>query len=83
MNNETYKEGDTLICIAGLTTSEKEGGAGYIEGRVFTVRRIDYRSDPDDVIYWPLEREPNDNGIYGRACQLYIKDQVINNYSIY
>jgi hypothetical protein len=83
MNNEIYKEGDTLICIAGLTTSDDVGGAGYIEGRVFTVRRVDERSDSDGAIYWPLEKEPNNNGLYGRACKLHVRNQVINNYPIY
>lgn len=83
MNNEAYKEGDTLICISGLTTDEDEGGAGYIEERVFTVKRVDGRLNSDGAIYWPVEKEPNDNGIYGRACKPHRKDQVINNYQIY
>lgn len=72
MEDAKYKVGDKLICIPGFDKPKKDGGAGYQVGRIFTVERITTDRHSDDFIYWPVEKEPNDNGVYGKAVKLYI-----------
>lgn len=81
MNNEIYKKGDQLICLPNFDKSESSGGAGYEEGFIITVKDISRPdADPDKRIYWP---GINGNGVYGKACRLYQKAEVNNNYEIY
>jgi len=83
MNQEKYKQEDVLICCGNFDTDDSSGGSGWVQNRVFTVARISSTEDPDRIIYWPKEHIPNTNGIYGRACKLHVKEEVINDYSIY
>lgn len=58
-----YKVGDKLRCIDGPTK-----GAGWREGKVFTVKEI---SDYTEPIYWPVEQDPDGCGVYEDSVELF------------
>jgi len=67
--------GDKFICKPGFNRSSMSkyyGGAGYAEGKVFTIEHITTQYDDDDTILWPEEDEDK-NGIYKKATQPYFE----------
>lgn len=73
------KVGDKVICIP--LNRKGEGGAGYIEGKIFTIGRITNSFFSSDVILWSDDCSPR--GIYKSATMLYTdRKSRINNLNL-
>lgn len=78
METTIFKPGDKVICIPGFINNhnyDTYGGAGYEEGKVFTIHSVDSydRKDVNNVVYWPLDKDGNKEpkGIFHKACEKY------------
>jgi hypothetical protein len=72
-----YKEGDTVICLPNITN----GGSGYIDGLIFTIKSISVYDNNGGDVLWPVKIiGHNGNGILSRAVVLYNQEP---NYEIY
>jgi hypothetical protein len=71
---QTFNIGDTVICKPGFNKmwgSDDYGGAGYKEGRIFTIGKI----TEDGEILWPEPDAPY--GVYTKAVELYSEEKMI------
>jgi hypothetical protein len=77
----SYKVGDKVICLPGFNRdgnwkSDKSGGGGWEEGRVYTIKSIDHNNGYNEVL-WP---KCDGSGVFTQAVTLYIEEP---NYEIY
>lgn len=67
-----FKVGDKIRCLPGFNTdgdwsSDKSGGSAYIDGMVYTVKRISPNSGYNEVLW--LE-ENQHSGVFSQAVVL-------------
>ena len=68
-----YNIGDKIRCLPGFNNdsdwiSESSGGAGYKDGDVLTVKRVDKNKGYNEVLWF---EEFNSRGIFSQAVTLY------------
>lgn len=61
-----------IICKKEYNDQDHSGGAGYIEGRIYTLdtSKKEFNDRDNDTILWPIDHEKQ-WGIYKRAVKLY------------
>lgn len=67
MTIEECKVGQKVIWLPGFNNGEQSGGAGYEEGKIFTIRAVDFSFVYPEELY----QNKYDYGVYPRAFKLY------------